>query len=313
MNDKINILCATDNNYVPYCGIMLTSVFENNKDVAVNAFVLIDKPLNKKNQHKMEQLAKQYGQFIKFVLVDNTILQKFPTKTMSYWSIATYYRMFAEELLPTDVDKILYLDCDIIVDAPIKDLFDKDMSNIAVAASDDIYIYSDERQKLLEYPPQAGYFNAGVLLINLAYWRKHQIGKQCIEYLSNNYDKIVANDQDVLNAVLWDKKIHLPLKYNYQLQFLSKHFFNLQTDEIKDEILTTFNNPAIIHYAYSIKPWSMMYYKLPLANRWEHYKRMSPWSHIGKTLPTHKPLNNILKRYIFWPLGLMKYKSGFIK
>lgn len=311
--DSINILCATDDNYVPYCGIMLTSVFENNKDVAVNAYVLTDHPLCSSNRKKMEQLAKRYEQNIHFVLVDNNFVKNYPTKDMPYWSIAMYYRLYAEKLLPQTIDKILYLDCDIIVNGSLNELFNIDLEGKAVAAVADIYAFSDERQNNLSYPPTAGYFNSGVLLMNLSYWRELKIGEQCLKYLTANYDKLSANDQDVLNAVLWDKKVSLPLQYNYQIQFLSSYFFNLQTPDMQQEILKTFEHPLIVHFAYAIKPWSIMYYKKPFLSEWEYYQRISPWKHLCKSLSTRKPLNNFIKRFIMWPLGLMHYESGFIK
>lgn len=311
--DTINILCATDDNYVPYCGIMLTSVFENNKGAEVHAYVLIDTPLTKRNRYKMDDLAKQYNQKIHFVMVDNSMLQHYPTKDMPYWSIAMYYRIFAAELLPADIDTILYLDCDVIVKGTLKEMFQIDMTNKAIAAAEDIYTYTDIRQTTLDYPAEAGYFNSGVLLMNLDYWRKHEISKKCFHYLADNYAKLSANDQDVLNAILWDKRVLLPLKYNYQVQFLSKYFFELQSENIKKEVLDTYSSPTIIHYAYAIKPWSIMYYKKPFLNEWVRYKRVSPWAHIRNTLPTRKPFNNIIKRFVMWPLGLIHYESGFIK
>lgn len=311
--NTINILCATDDNYVPYCGIMLTSVFENNRDVEVNAYVLIDTPLKKNNRRKMEKLTKQYGQKICFVMVDNSKLKQYPTKDMPYWSIAMYYRILAAELLSIDIKTILYLDCDIIVNGSLEKVFEIDLTNKAIAAAEDIFTYSDVRQKSLDYPVEAGYFNSGVLLINLDYWREHEISKQCFQYLVDNYAKLSANDQDVLNAVLWDKRVLLPLKYNYQVQFLSKYFYELQNEEMKKEVLDVYSSPIIIHFANAIKPWSIMYYKKPFLSDWLYYKRLSQWGHICNTLPTRKTLNNIIKRFIMWPLGLMHYESGFIK
>lgn len=311
--NPINILCATDDNYVPYCGIMLTSVFENNKNLEIDVYILIDKHLSSNNCRRIEKLSRNYHQKIHLVMVDNSFVAQFPTKGMSYWSVAMYYRMYAAELLPSSIDVILYLDCDIIVNGSIKSLFEIDMEDAAIASVCDIYNFSTECSERLGYPAEGGYFNSGVLLMNLTYWREHRIGEKCLEYLKNNYNSLLANDQDVLNAVLWNKKIDLPLTYNYQLQFLSDYFFNLQTPSMKQNILDTFENPIVIHYAYYIKPWSVMYYMLPFASIWKHYKKISLWSRICNTLPKRKPFNNILKRFVMWPLGLMKYDSGFVK
>ncbi len=312
MSKTINILCATDDNYVPYCGIMLTSVFDNNKDSEIEVYILIDKPLSVSNCRRIERLSRHYHQKIHLVMVDNSFVAQFPTRGMSYWSVAMYYRLFAVELLPNSIDTILYLDCDIIVNSSIESLFEIDMEDAAIASVCDIYNFSTECSERLGYPPEGGYFNSGVMLMNMSYWREHRIGEECLDYLKNNYNCLLANDQDVLNAILWDRKLELPLTYNYQLQFLSSYFFNLQSPSMKQNILDTYENPTIIHYAYSIKPWSVMYYRLPFSDVWEHYKRISQWSHTLPTLPRRKVVNNLIKRYIMWPMGLMKYNSGFV-
>ena len=273
---------------------------------------MIDKPLPKKAQRRFAKLAAKYDNGIYYLLIDNSFLEKFPIKGMSYWSIATYYRLYASELLPATVHRILYLDCDIIVNGKLDYLWQVDMTDMAAGCIPDIFNYSSDYQRRLQYPVEATYFNAGVMLINVDYWREHAIGQLCLDFLANHYDLIEANDQDVLNAVLWDRKLELPLTYNYQLQFLSNYFFNLQFPSMKQNILDTYENPTIIHYAYSIKPWSVMYYRLPFSDVWEHYKRISQWSHTLPTLPRRKVVNNLIKRYIMWPMGLMKYNSGFV-
>ena len=122
-DSRIAIVCATDDNYAPYCGIMLTSVLENNRDREVSAYILIDKPLLEIHQKRFKQLSDKYSSGIEFVMVDKSFFEKFPikgeAKNVKHWSIVTYYRLYAEELLPKSVDKVLYLDCDIIVNRPI--------------------------------------------------------------------------------------------------------------------------------------------------------------------------------------------------
>ena len=310
MNHKetINILCATDANYVPYCGIMLTSVFESNKHARVDAYILIDKPLPQKAQRCFAKLAAKYDNGIYYLLIDNSFLEKFPIKGMNYWSIATYYRLYASELLPDSVHRILYLDCDIIVDGNLDYLWQVDMTDKAAGCIPDIFDYSGEFQRRLQYPVEAGYFNAGVLLINVDYWRKHAIGQQCLDFLANHYDLIEANDQDVLNAVLWDKKMALPLSYNFQIQYLKTNFYKALTKYRKD-IDDTKTSPIIIHYAAPVKPWQVLYYKMPYKQLWRRYKWKSQWWYLLPQLPKHKTVNYLIKRFVLWPLGIMYTKQ----
>ena len=75
--NPINILCATDDNYVPYCGVMLVSLFENNKDREVNVYIMIDKALSTKSLNQFESIKNQYGQSINYCLVDKSFLEKY--------------------------------------------------------------------------------------------------------------------------------------------------------------------------------------------------------------------------------------------
>lgn len=310
MKETINILCATDANYVPYCGVMLTSVFESNKDTRVDAYILIDTQLPQKAQRKFARLAKKYNNSINYLLIDKSFLENFPIKGMEYWSIATYYRLYATELLPESIHRILYLDCDIIVDGKLDYLWQIDMTDKAAGTVPDIFEYDGHFQRQLGYPDEAGYFNAGVVLINVDYWREHEIGKQCLDFLAQHYDIIEANDQDVLNAVLWDKKIRMPLIYNYQIQFRKLYFYSKYNKKFQAEI-EAITKPVIIHYAAPEKPWSVMYFQMPYKWEWRKYKWKSQWWYKLPLLPKRKTINYLIKRYMLWPLGIM-YKKEYI-
>ena len=303
--ETINVLCATDANYVSYCGVMLASVFESNQDSQVNAFILTDKVLPVSACKRFDRLAKKYDGTVNSLLIDNSFLENFPIKGMDYWSIATYYRLYAAELLPKDVHRILYLDCDIIVKGNLCPLFQMDMENKAAAGVSDIFEYWGKFQKRLLYPVEAGYFNAGVLLINVDYWRENHIGQKCLDFLEHHYDLVEANDQDVLNAVLWDTKLRLPVTYNFQVQFLKGYFFDKAAPELQTEIQQAKDNPVIIHYAVPVKPWDMLYYRMPFKRIWKKYKMKSYWWYMPPRLPKRKRFKYLVKRYLLWPLGIM--------
>ena len=302
---KINIVCATDDKYVPYCGVMLTSLFENNKDSQVDVYIMIDKPLQERNREKFAELANIYGTSISYCVVDKRFLENFPLKGdgVDHWSIVTYYRLYAAELLPETVDKVLYLDCDIIVDGSLRELFGMDWDGIAAGAVPDMCTEWTEYYERLGYDRSKGYFNAGVVLINLDYWRKNHTGQQCLDWLANNYDKVFNNDQDVLNVVLADKKKTLSVTYNYQIQLRMPHFFNTFSKNLKEEVLKT-EHPVIIHYAAELKPWMAYYYSYPFNDVWHKYKKMSLWKNMSDALPEQRKVVACLKRYVLWPLGI---------
>ena len=313
--EKLSIVCATDDNYAPYCGIMLTSVLENNKDRVVSAYVLVDKPLQAKQRKRFRKLSDKYGAEIVFIMVDKSFFEKFPLKgdinNIKHWSIVTYYRLYAEDLLPKNVNKVLYLDCDIIVNKSIGSLFDMDWKDYAVGAVPDMCTEWQEYYDRLRYDRSDGYFNAGVLFMNLDYWRSHDIGKKCVDYLASHYDRIFNNDQDVLNVVTRDCKKNLPVSYNYQMQLRMPYFFKTFREEMKEDVLGT-KTPHIIHYAAELKPWMTKYYFYPFNAEWHKYKRLSPWRSIRDKLPEKRAFSGFIKRFFLWPLGIMARKPEMV-
>jgi lipopolysaccharide biosynthesis glycosyltransferase len=314
MSDIINILCATDNNFAPYCGVMLTSVFENNKEHVCRVYILVDQSLKKKNSTRLIKLGEKYGQTISFINVDMSSFDNYPLlHDGDHISIAAYYRLFVGELLPKSVNRVLYLDGDIIVTGDLSKLWEIDMTEKAVAAVSESGVCVGKRPRSLHYPEKEGYFNSGVLLINLDYWRAIGVGRQCIDFIEKHHDILVFHDQDVLNAVLWDKKRFIHMTYNFLVYNLMDGIFNRMSIDIQKEILDTSKNPCIIHYASAYKPWSVVYYNMPYLKEWKFYKKLSPWPNSLPTVPQRKAFNWLIKRYLLWPTGIMKYKSRYIK
>jgi len=310
---SINIVCATDEKYVPYCGVMLTSLFENNADRRICVYILIDRPLATHSQKLIRQLGTQYGQQIKYCLVDRRLFEEYPIKgkDKEHLSIVTYYRIFAADILPDDVRNVLYLDCDIVVNRSIGCLFDMDWEGFAVGTVPDMCTEWQEYYDRLGYDRGIGYFNAGSLFMNLAYWRENQVREKCMTYLSKNYDRLQNNDQDVLNVVTRHIKKDLSVSFNYQIQLRMPYFFNTFSEKMKTDILNT-DSPHIIHFAAELKPWMAKYYSYPYYDVWQKYKRLSPWRRMRDELPKKRAWATLIKRYLFWPFGLMQKKPVFV-
>lgn len=305
MSVTIDILCATDDSFAPYCGIMLTSVFANNKNNECRVFIFVGGSLKKKTISRFIKLEQEYGQKISFITVDMSLFDKrLLIHEDDHVSIATFYRLLAGELLPKSVSRVLYLDGDIIVTGDLSRLWGIDLTDKAVAAVNNA-VLSQTDPKRLCYPIEAGYFNAGVLLLNLDYWREKEVGRKCIDFLKSHHDILMFQDQDVLNAVLWNEKRFIPMTYNFLVYLLKDVYFNKIPLDIQKEILDTSKNPCIIHYASAVKPWSVVYYNLPYFKEWKFYKKLSLWSNLLPTIPKKKAVNWLIKRYILWPLGFL--------
>jgi len=308
--ETINILCATDKNFVPYCGIMLTSLFENNKDEHIVVYLLVDDTVKEPEKSKYLLLAEQYKQSIQIIQVDASTFEKYPVYNKQ-WTNSIYYRLLAAELLPDSVDKIIYLDADIIVTRSIREMWEIDIKKYALGVVQDIWAPNQQVYDRLGLENDKNYFNSGSMLLNLKYWREHDLSIKYMTYIKDNFEKLWFNDQDTLNGVLFDQKLMLPVSYNFQVLFLKKSLFNEMTDEQKKDILAT-TNPLIMHYSASTKPWMIKYYKMPYLELWRKYRDMSMWKKTPNLLPKTKVLNWLIKRYILWPLNIY-FKEDYIR
>lgn len=272
--EQYNILCCPDNNYIPYCGIMLTSLFENNRDINFTVYIIAAK-LKKTNKELLEKLCCIYNNCISFIDIENNDLGNCPVRQGDHVSIAAYYRIFAPQLLPQNIDKILYLDGDIIINGSINNLYNTNIDNYAFGAVIDEDYLGEKKYTRLEIPFNKSYINSGVLLINLKYWREYNLVDQCLVYTKNNQEKIVLHDQDVLNAVLFDKIKLLPITYNFQTGFLYK-ITKLDNDK-RIELQNCLYTPIIIHYTGPCKPWHKDC-KHPYRKRFIYNKSISLWN-----------------------------------
>lgn len=279
----MEIVCSTDSCYVMQTGIMLTSLFENNREADIRVHVLHN-GIDSNSITLIERIACDYGQKITFYLVDESLFSAFPIgrdgqNTHVGTSYATYYRLFLSELLPNDINRVLYLDGDIIVMDSLNELWATDMHDKAIAAVPDSYNNKIEHYNRLHYPQQLGYFNAGVLLINLDYWRTNNVVSAFCQYASARPDSLYCHDQDILNYVFRDCKIVLPLRYNMLNEYWFKTRHSVVSWEFDNQIHYGQQHPAIIHFTGLPKPWFSNCHH-PMKPEFEHYRAMTLWRDV---------------------------------
>lgn len=274
MND-IHILCATDDGYIPYYGIMLTSLFETNRDEHFYVY-LLSSGLKKKSIDLLTSLFTKYGNTLYCINVDESQLSKCPIRPGDHVTLVTYYRLIAPQLLPKYINKILWLDGDIIVNGSLLELWNTSLCGKAIAAVPDESHFKDEIYQRLGLSRRIRYSSAGVLLINLEYWREHHITERCMECIASDPDVLLFHDQDTINKILEKEKLELPVTYNFQTGFILKWGFQNFSKEFQEEILCASSSPKIIHYSGPIKPWNK-YNLHPYRALFNYYKSLSPW------------------------------------
>lgn len=309
-SNRIEILCATDDNYAALCGIMLTSLFESNRNEKIHVHILTG-ALSADNQKKYEQLAKQYNVEIDVLEVDQTKFDNCPIWPGDHLSIAAYYRLIAPILLP-GIDKILYLDCDIIVNDSLKPLWNENIEQKALGAVIDAEFYNEEFYERLQLSRENLYFNSGVLLINLKYWREHHVTERCFDCITTQREKLRWHDQDTLNVVLQREIKLLPIRYNLQTPFLLSVFTEHYKD-VQDEIMDSVKSPCIIHYIGGGKPWQGQSLH-PFKSYFMAAKAASLWKDTDLRIQKSK-LSDRIKAGIsrlLWATGIKKRPRTYI-
>lgn len=266
----MNIVCASDDNYVQHCGVMLTSLFENNKGEEIHIYILTE-GLSNVYKERLESIVSKYKGYFHYCQIDGSILEKCPVRKGDHVNIASYYRILVASVLPSNVYEVLYLDCDIVVRKSIKDLFSINIEDKALAAVDELSAcYSDSFVRL-QYPSSFGYFNAGVILINLKYWRDNNVEEKLLDYIKKNSARIIFHDQDTLNAVLYGQWCSLSPTWN-----MIEAFYRTNIEPNNLEINALLKKPAILHYSGRWKPWDIVC-RHPFKDEYFKYLALAGW------------------------------------
>ncbi len=238
--EKISICFCINDLYSQHLGVVLTSILFNNPDNFFD-FYIFSSDISEKNKHTLNTLNNNYKNFSLHFINVNTNLFKNIKITIDYISIETYFRYILADLLP-NLNKVLYLDVDLVVNGNLQKLWDSDITDFYCAGIDDINFNTKKYKQTIDLDIEDIYINAGVILFNLERIRKNNITKQ---YFLNNEkykDKIKYQDQDIINITL-KKQIK---KIDYIFNFTSR------TKKIYKNLA---KKAIIIHYVGPKKPW----------------------------------------------------------
>ena len=279
---KMDIVACTDKWFVMPTGVMMYSVCVNNPDVDIDFHVIHDDSVTSKNRRDLEETVTVFkGKSIAFYHVDVTKFPCFPNITMlSHVTQASYYRLMLPEILPKSIRKVLYLDGDIIVRHSLLPLWNTDLNGHPIGAVPDINEGNLEYYHRLNFPPELGYFNSGVLLINLEYWREHDVVSTFMDYMQEYADKLQLHDQDILNIAFSGNKATLPIKYNLMNGFLLKDGYQYDYKKYEKEIEEARKDPVVVHFTPE-KPWSYCRHpQHPFSSTFFKYQSQTRWKGV---------------------------------
>lgn len=279
----MNIVYASDERYAMVLGTAMESLYQHHREVSnVDVYILANQ-ITEKSRSMLEKTGKNYGRNIQFVDVDESQFQSAGTQLDGQrWGLAAFARLITPTLLP-ELDRILYLDCDTLVQRSLAPLWETELSEYSCAAVAEPFSPGHKRNVRLK--KKDVYFNSGVMLIDLKKWREMNVRVQFIECISRHRGHVPYVDQGVLNEVLNKEIKLLPAKYN-----VFTEYYDFSYEEVKryrrdvnvyseDEIENAKKEPCIIHFTSSFltpRPW-VVGSTHPYAGEWLACRDATPW------------------------------------
>jgi len=281
---RFTVLFATDASYIPHLATAIYSLLKNNSDLRLK-IVVFTVSLPENDRTNLEKIASDFNTPIKFELLDDSHFSGLILN--HHFKKSNYYRLFAADFIPEA--KCLYLDADLIVDSSIKDIISIDISDKFLAAVENPGFSSHATLGMRE---ESKYFNSGVMLLNLEKWREVDTKNSVIDFVKKRPQAIQFVDQCGLNGVVDGNWLELDAKFNCQTYMLT---------EVHPSIYLGSNQPIVIHFTGSGKPWHL--------NNIHPYKKLY-WRYRNKTVykayvPDDLTFANVI-RFIA-PVALKKF------
>ncbi|MDD7281946.1 glycosyltransferase family 8 protein [Floccifex sp.] len=248
----MNILLSINEKFLSLTKNCISSMIRFDEDFD---FYILHHDISLESQQDM--MATFPNQRFHFIYVDESTFSSFPISNR--YPLEIYYRLFASDLLPQDLDRILYMDVDIVVIQSLKELYDTDFEGNAYCACTHVDVMmtkiNSKRLKMEETNP---YINTGVLLMNLEMLRKIVNREHILSFVEQNKNRMILFDQDVLSALYGDKTKLLDYRY-YNLSDRMVNVYNMKHPTEKIDLDWIREHSVIIHYCGRNKPWSDRY------------------------------------------------------
>lgn len=298
-SSEIHVVSVVDDAYVQHLGVAFASMLQHLRPNMKTQIHVIENGLSRDNRNLLKRIVNRYDAELHYWKSNEQIPNNLFIS--GHISKAAYYKLLIPELLKDIAsDRVLYLDCDIVVLDDVSELWNTDMLGHAVAAVRDWG--GDDRCRELQIPDPSLYFNAGMLMLDLKQWRTRNLASQILSFAARNPDHLYFHDQDAMNAILHQEWLPLDAKWNYQTNMLTHRGFKKMF------------NPVIVHFTGSSKPWhydndhpyKLKYYEYIKGTGWHNFR---PEKRIGARVK--RVVKLLLPRHAVAKLA--QYKAKLVK
>jgi lipopolysaccharide biosynthesis glycosyltransferase len=270
---ELHVACATEGDYVGHSAAMLHSLLVNTTDASVHVHYLHGPDFAPTEARLMAEMVEANGGAISFLSVPDDLCRGLPTE--GFTGKATWYRVLVPQLFP-HLDRLIFLDLDLIVTESLRPLWKTDLKGSYVAAVTNVLPHHYADLLAAAGFETTTYFNAGVLLMDLERMRQDRCTEAMVDYGVSNADSLVLRDQDALNAVLGRRRLPLDPRWNCMNSFFVYPWSADVFDA--DALEAAKRNPAIRHYEGPgiNKPW---HYLCEQDSRelYVRHRRQTPW------------------------------------
>ena len=289
--NTIVLALGADENYACPMAVSIYSALVNlNPGWRVELYIL-DAGITRDSRRKVEHVVNrlEVNVNLKWILFHDKKINSLPV-VGSDLNSNTYMRLYLPNLLPSECEKIIYLDCDLIIEKSLSKIWLKDFWLKSVLAVRDYWIPTISHAKGVACYEEIGlnahapYFNAGVMVMNLPLWRKENVRDRVLSYVEKYEEHLRFNDQEGLNVVLAGQWKELDLRWNVpyyvDLDRWVHRLNNLPDAAFKERALSRVSDlrrdPGIRHFVTGAKPWKPESH-YPSQNRWYAYLWDSGW------------------------------------
>ena len=274
----VNVLYTFDNNYAPMCGVSLTSLFMNSRDVDEITVYLVTIDLSEENKSKFEELGRQFGR--EMLIVDGApYVEKI--KQLGFKPFHTVYltnlKLILGDYIRADADKVVFIDCDTLVTGSVGRFVEYDMGDKCIAMARDLM--NEFRVPALKYK----YHNCGSAVFDMKNWAEGNWTDKLVAYARKENKRFFSAEEYLLNMVCGESTYELPMKFNFlavHRAIPDKAFFRvLRYDEAtRSNLREAHDEPIMLHThaLFGSHPWNVGS-QHPDRQLFLHYLELSPW------------------------------------
>lgn len=275
--DSMNILITTNTDYIEIASVMVYSLCQSHKNVKIDIYLAYH-DLREVDIDRLQKIVSFFEKNLYPVDVGDEFVSKISAK--GRFSQEIYYRILALKMLPQNMERILYLDVDMLIKKSLTEVYKISMDDTCpFIVCDDIAgrkrgSYELTRSRV-SIPDSYKYFNTGFMLMNLNYLRQGNNIDNILDLFCRDGNRYPYPDQDILNRMYYSKVQYVPwILYNLPPEWWKIDIEEISKGKIRFATYMDMNNPSIeqekrfadatlqirdnayiIHYLWILKPW----------------------------------------------------------